>query len=150
MTGTRSYTGTATISPTMTILNVAGGQSAPAPPAAIGIATVGIIAGAVVISILGISTIFAVYYRRSPRQKLVNPVYHDEAVEVRHNPVRAPLERQRSMSYPTEPEIVVQKPTPTAMKNPFAPKSFNTKFMPTTIRLNYDPPPPPPPPMEDV
>ena len=147
MTGTRSYTGTATISPTMTILNVAVGQSTPPD---IGIATVGIIAGAVVIGILGISTIFAIYYRRSPKQKLVNSVYHDQQVEVRLNPVRAPLERQRSMSYPTEPEIVVPKPTPTAMKNPFAPKSINTKFMPTTIRVNYDPPPPPPPPMEDI
>jgi hypothetical protein len=130
----------------MTLLNIAGGQ---ATPAALGIATVGIISGAVVIVILGISTIFAIYYRRSPKQKLVNPVYHDEAVEVRHNPVRAPLERQRSMSYPTEPEIVVPKPTPTAMKNPFAPKGINTKFAPTMIRLNYDLPPPPPP-MEEV
>ena len=145
MTGTRSYTGSATMSPTMTLLNVAVGQ---ATPAALGIATVGIIAGAVVIAVLGISTIFAVYYRRTPKHKLVNPVYHDEAVEVRHNPVRAPLERQRSMTYPVEPEPV-KNAMPPALKNPFAPKSMNIKFVPTMIRTNYDPPPPPPP-MEDV
>jgi hypothetical protein len=130
----------------MTLLNVAGGQ---ATPAALGIATVGIISGAVVIVILGISTICSIYYRRTPAQKLVNPVYHDEAVEVRHNPVRAPLERQRSMSYPTEPEMIVSKPMSSGMKNPFAPKALNTKFVPTMIRLNYDPPPPPPH-MDDV
>jgi hypothetical protein len=134
----------------MTILNVAVGQSSNTTPGAIALATAGIIAGSVVIVILGISTIIAIYCRQTPKQKLMNTVYHDEEVEIRRNPVRAPpLERQRSMTYPTEPEIVVPKPIVNVMKNPFAPKSNTMKFSPTVIRTSYDPPPPPPP-MEDV
>ncbi len=101
MTGTRSYTGTATLTPTMTVLS--GVAAAPSSQESPSVAIVGIAAGASVVGVLGVA--FAVAYsRRSPKQKLVNPVYHDEAVEVRHNPVRAPLERQRSMTYPVEPE----------------------------------------------
>lgn len=147
MTGTRSYTGTATLTPTMTILNAVAAQqvsNSNSPD----IAIVGIAAGASVVGVLGVA--FAVAYsRRSPKQKLVNPVYHDEAVEVRHNPVRAPLERQRSMTYPVEPEAP-KNVMPQGLKNPFAAKPIILKFSPTQIRANYDLPPPPPPPLEDV
>ena len=149
MTGTRSYTGTATITPTMTILNAGAAQQVSNNNNSPSIAIVGIAAGASVVGVLGIAFAIA-YSRRSPKQKLVNPVYHDEAVETRHNPVRAPLERQRSMSYPIEPEVVVLRPTPSAMKNPFAAKPMSMKFTPTQIRTNYELPPPPPPPLEDV
>lgn len=144
MTGTRSYTGTATITPTMTILNAGAVQQDSNSQS---IAIVGIAAGASVIGVLGIAFAIA-YSRRTPRQKLVNPVYHDEAVEVRHNPVRAPLERQRSMTYPTEPEPP-KNVMPQALKNPFAAKPIVMKFIPTQIKTNYDLPPPPPP-MEEV
>lgn len=147
MTGTRSYTGTATLTPTMTILNGVAAQqvsNSNSPD----IAIVGIAAGASVVGVLGVA--FAVAYsRRSPKQKLVNPVYHDEAVEVRHNPVRAPLERQRSMTYPVEPEAP-KNVMHQGLKNPFAAKPMIVKFTPTQIRANYDLPPPPPPPLEDV
>jgi len=75
-------------------------------------------------------------------------VYHDEAVEVRHNPSRAPMERQRSMTYPTELEVP-KNVMPQGLKNPFAAKPMMTKFTPTQIRTNYDLHPPPPP-MEEV
>jgi hypothetical protein len=147
MTGTRSYTGTATLTPTMTILNGVAAQqvsNSNSPD----IAVVGIAAGASVVGVLGVA--FAVAYsRRSPKQKLVNPVYHDEAVEVRHNPVRAPLERQRSMTYPVEPEAP-KNVMPQGLKNPFAAKPIILKFTPTQIRANYELPPPPPPPLEEV
>lgn len=150
MTGTRSYTGTATITPTMTILNagvpqpVSNSNSNSESPS---IAIVGIAAGASVIGVLGLAFAIA-YSRRSPRQKLVNPVYHDQAVEVRHNPVRAPLERQRSMSYPVEPDPP-KNVMPPPLKNPFAAKPIVMKFIPTQIKANYDLPPPPPP-LEEV
>jgi hypothetical protein len=125
----------------MTILNAGAVQQDSNNNNSPNIAIVGIVAGASVIGVLGIAFAIA-YSRRTPRQKLVNPVYHDEAVEVRHNPVRAPLERQRSMTYPTEPE---------PPKNPFAAKPIVMKFIPTQMKTNYDlPPPPPPPPMEEV
>jgi hypothetical protein len=108
-------------------------------------------AGASVVGVLGLA--FAVAYsRRSPKQKLVSPVYHDEAVEVQHNPSRAPLERQRSMTHPIE-QIPPYVPNVTShgTKNPFAAKPMMIKFTPTQIRTNYDaPPPPPPPPAEDI
>jgi hypothetical protein len=106
---------------------------------------VGIASGAAVVGVLGVA--FAVAYsRRSPKQKLTQPVYHDEAIEVKQNPVRVGgLDRQRSMSFPPEPEVVLVPRQP-AMKNPFATKSINLKFAPTQIRTNYDLPPPPPPP----
>lgn len=147
MTGTRSYTGTATLTPTMTILNAVAAQqvsNSNSPD----IAVVGIAAGASVVGVLGVAFAIA-YSRRSPKQKLVNPVYHDEAVEVRHNPVRAPLERQRSMTYPVEPEAP-KNVMPQGLKNPFAAKPMIVKFTPTQIRANYDLPPPPPPPLEEV
>ena len=145
MTGTRSYTGTATGTPTMTILNAVAAQQISNSP---DIAIVGIAAGASVVGVLGVA--FAVAYsRRSPKHKLTNPVYHDEAVEVRHNPVRAPLERQRSMTYPIEPEVP-KNIMPQGLKNPFAAKPMIVKFSPTQIRANYELPPPPPPPLEDV
>ena len=148
MTGTRSYTGTATGTPTMTILNAGAAQQVSNNNNSPNIAIVGIVAGASVVGVLGIA--FAVAYsRRSPKQKLVNPVYHDEAVEVRHNPSRAPLERQRSMTHPTDPEVP-KNIMPQGLKNPFAAKPMFVKFTPTQIRTNYDMPPPPPPPMEDV
>ena len=148
MTGTRSYTGSATGTPTMTILNAVAGQQVSNNNNSPNIALVGIIAGASVVGILGLAFAIA-YSRRSPKQKLTNPVYHDEAVEVRHNPVRAPLERQRSMTYPIEPEAP-KNVMPQALKNPFAAKPMILKFTPTQIRTNYDLPPPPPPPLEDV
>ena len=148
MTGTRSYTGTATLTPTMTILNAGAAAPQTSNNASANIALVGIIAGASVVGILGLAFAIA-YSRRSPKQKLVNPVYHDEAVEVRHNPVRAPLERQRSMTYPVEPEAP-KNVMPQGLKNPFAAKPMMLKFTPTQIRNTYDLPPPPPPPLEDV
>ena len=148
MTGTRSYTGTATLTPTMTILNAGAAAPQTSNNASANIALVGIIAGASVVGILGLAFAIA-YSRRSPKQKLVNPVYHDQAVEVRHNPVRAPLERQRSMTYPVEPEAP-KNVMPQGLKNPFAAKPMILKFSPTQIRSNYDLPPPPPPPLEDI
>lgn len=146
MTGTRSYTGTATLTPTMTVLS--GIAAAPSSQESPSVAIVGIAAGASVVGVLGVA--FAVAYsRRSPKQKLVNPVYHDEAVEVRHNPVRTPLERQRSMTYPVESEAP-KNVMPQGLKNPFAAKPMFVKFTPTQIRNNYELPPPPPPPLEDV
>ena len=146
MTGTRSYTGTATLTPTMTVLS--GVAAAPSSQESPSVAIVGIAAGASVVGVLGVA--FAVAYsRRSPKQKLVNPVYHDEAVEVRHNPVRAPLERQRSMTYPVESEAP-KNVMPQGLKNPFAAKPMIVKFSPTQIRANYELPPPPPPPLEEV
>ena len=149
MTGTRSYTGSATGTSTMTILNAAAAQQVSNNNNAPSVAIVGIVAGASVVGVLGVA--FAVAYsRRSPKQRLTQPVYHDEAVEVRHNPSRAPLERQRSMTYPTEPEVP-KNVLPQGMKNPFAAKPMVVKFTPTQIRTNFElPPPPPPPPMEDV
>jgi hypothetical protein len=109
----------------MTILNAVAAQqvsNSNSPD----IAIVGIAAGASVVGVLGVA--FAVAYsRRSPKQKLVNPVYHDQAVEVRHNPVRAPLERQRSMTYPVEPEAP-KNVMPQGLKNPFAAKPMILKF----------------------
>lgn len=131
----------------MTILNVAAAPQVSNNNSP-NIAIVGIAAGASVVGVLGLA--FAVAYsRRSPKQKLVNPVYHDETVEVRHNPARIPLESQRSMTFPTEPEPP-KNVFPTGMKNPFAAKPMMVKFTPTQIRMNYDLPPPPPPPMEDI
>lgn len=148
MTGTRSYTGSATGTPTMTILNAGAVQQTSNNNNSPDIAIVGIAAGSSVIGVLGVA--FAVAYsRRSPKQKLTNPVYHDEAVEVRHNPVRAPLERQRSMTYPVEPEAPKNQ-MPQGLKNPFAAKPMILKFSPTQIRANYELPPPPPPPLEDI
>jgi hypothetical protein len=132
----------------MTILNAGAAQQISNNNNSPSIAIVGIAAGASVVGVLGVAFAIA-YSRRSPRQRLTQPVYHDEAIEVKNNPVRAPLERQRSMSYPTEPDV--SKPTTAALKNPFAAKPMIVKFTPTQIRANYDlPPPPPPPPMEDV
>jgi hypothetical protein len=136
----------------MTILNAGAAQQVSNDNNSPSIAIVGIAAGASVVGVLGLAFAIA-YSRRSPKQKLVSPVYHDETVETRHNPVRAPLERQRSMSYPTEPEVGIPRPPmPSAIKNPFAAKPMMMKFTPTTIRANYElpPPPPPPPPMEDI
>jgi len=131
----------------MTILTgVAAPQSSSS--ATPSIAIVGIAAGASVVGVLGIAFAIA-FSRRSPKQKLVSPVYHDEPVEIKHNPARAPLERQRSMTYPTEPEVP-KNVMPSGMKNPFAAKPMIVKFTPTQIRTNYDLPPPPPPPLEDV
>jgi hypothetical protein len=133
----------------MTILNAGAAAPQTSNNASANIALVGIIAGCSVVAILGIAFAIALS-RRSPKQRLTQPVYHDEAVEVKHNPVRAPLERQRSMTYPTEPEPP-KNVMPTGLKNPFAAKPIIMKFTPTQIRANYDlPPPPPPPPMEDV
>jgi hypothetical protein len=134
----------------MTILNAGAVQQDSDDNNSPNIAIVGIAAGASVIGVLGIAFAIA-FSRRSPKHKLVNPVYHDEAVEVRHNPTRAPLERQRSMTYPVEHEPP-KNVFPSGMKNPFAAKPIVLKFTPTQIRANYDlpPPPPPPPPMEDV
>jgi len=129
----------------MTILNAAAAQQISNSP---NIAIVGIAAGASVIGVLGLAFAIA-YSRRSPKQLLTQPVYHDETVEVRHNPARVPLERQRSMTYPTEPEPS-KNVFPTGMKNPFAAKPMVVKFTPTQIRTNYDFPPPPPPPQEDI
>jgi hypothetical protein len=148
VTGTRSYTGTATGTPTMTILNAGVAQqvsnsNSDSP----NIAIVGIAAGASVIGILGLAFAIA-FSRRSPRQKLVSPVYHDEPVEVRHNPSHAPMERQRSMTYPVDPDPP-KNVMPSGLKNPFAAKSTNMNFVPTQIRKNYDLPPPPPP-LEEV
>jgi hypothetical protein len=132
----------------MTILNAAAAQQSSNSNSP-NIAIAGIAAGASVVGVLGVAFAIA-YSRRSPKQKLVNPVYHDEAVEVRHNPVRT-MERQRSMTYPVEPEVPAPKNVmPQALKNPFAAKPMIVKFTPTTIRMNYDLPPPPPPPLEDV
>jgi hypothetical protein len=124
----------------MTILNAGAAQQASNSPS---VAIVGISAGAAVVGVLGIAFAIA-YSRRTPKQKLVNPVYHDEAVEIRHNPARTPLERQRSMTYPTEPEPS-KNLMPSGLKNPFAAKPMIVKFTPTQIRTNYDLPPPPPP-----
>jgi hypothetical protein len=133
----------------MTILNAGVAAPQSANTASPNIAIAGIIAGASVVGVLGIAFALA-YSRRTPKQKLVNPVYHDEAVEIRQNPSRVPLERQRSMTYPIEPEVP-KNIMPQALKNPFAAKPMIVKFSPTQIRTNYDlPPPPPPPPMEDV
>jgi hypothetical protein len=132
----------------MTILNAGAAAPQTSNNASANIALVGIIAGASVVGILGLAFAIA-YSRRSPKQKLVNPVYHDEAVEVRHNPVRAPLERQRSMTYPVETEAP-KNVMPQGLKNPFAAKPMILKFSPTQIRSNYDLPPPPPPPLEDI
>jgi hypothetical protein len=129
----------------MTILNVAAAPQVSNNNSP-NIAIVGIAAGASVVGVLGLA--FAVAYsRRSPKQKLVNPVYHDETVEVRHNPARIPLERQRSMTFPTEPDVnTMTRMNVTPVKNPFAPKLINTKFVPTVIHTdpNYFAPPPPP------
>jgi hypothetical protein len=128
----------------MTILNAVAVQQTSSSP---NIAMVGIIAGASVVSVLGI--VFAIAYsRRSPKQRLTQPVYHEEAIEIKHNPTRTPLERQRSMTYPTEPEPP-KNVMPAGLKNPFAAKPMVIKFTPTQIRTNYDIPPPPPP-VEDV
>ena len=148
MTGTRSYTGSATGTPTMTILNAGAAQQVSNNNNSPNIAIVGIAAGASVVGVLGVAFAIA-YSRRSPKQRLTQPVYHDEAIEVKHNPSRAPLERQRSMTYPTEPEVP-KNIMPQGLKNPFAAKPIIMKFTPTQIRTNYDLPPPPPPPMEDV
>jgi hypothetical protein len=132
----------------MTILNAGAAPQSSNNNNSPSIAIVGIAAGASVVGVLGVA--FAVAYsRRSPKQKLMNPVYHDEAVEVRHNPSRAPIERQRSMTYPTEPELP-KNIMPQGLKNPFAAKPMMVKFTPTQIRASYDIPPPPPPPMEGV
>ena len=144
MTGTRSYTGTATGTPTMTILSAGAVQQASNNNNSPSIAIVGIAAGSSVVGVLGIAFAIA-YSRRSPKQRLTQPVFHDEAIQVKHNPSRVPLERQRSMTYPTEPE-----PPKNVIKNPFAAKPMIVKFTPTQIRTNYELPPPPPPPMEDV
>jgi len=130
----------------MTILNVGGAQQASNSESP-SIAIVGIVAGASVVGVLGIAFAIA-YSRRSPKQRLTQTVYHDEAVEIRHNPARAPLERQRSMTYPTEQEPP-KNVMPPPLKNPFAAKPIVMKFTPTQIRTNYDLPPPPPP-LEDV
>jgi hypothetical protein len=124
----------------MTILNAGAAQQTSTNNNSPNIAIAGIIAGSSVLGILGIAFAIALG-RRSPKQRLTQAGYHDEAVEVRHNPVRAPLERQRSMTYPVESD------TP---KNPFAAKPMIMKFIPTQIKANYDLPPPPPPPLEDV
>jgi hypothetical protein len=133
----------------MTILNAGAAAPQSANNASPNIAIAGIIAGSSVVGILGIAFAIA-FSRRSPKQRLTQPVYHDEAVEVKHNPTRAPLERQRSMTYPVEHEPT-KNVFPSGMKNPFSAKPMVVKFTPTQIRANYDlPPPPPPPPMEDV
>jgi hypothetical protein len=134
----------------MTILNAGAPQQTSNNNNSPSIAIVGIAAGASVVGVLGVAFAIA-YSRRSPKQKLVSPVYHDETVEIKHNPAHAPLERQRSMTYPTEPELP-KNFMPQGMKNPFAAKPMIVKFNPTQIRTNYDLPPPPPPlpPLEDV
>jgi hypothetical protein len=132
----------------MTILNVGAAQASNNNNNSPSIAIVGIAASASVVGVLGIAFAIA-YSRRSPKQRLTQTVYHDEAVEIRHNPSRAPLERQRSMTYPTEPDPP-KNVFPPGMKNPFAAKPMVVKFTPTQIRTNYDLPPPPPPPMDDV
>jgi hypothetical protein len=127
----------------MTILNAGAAapqsSSNPAPSVAI----VGIAAGASVVGVLGVAFAIA-YSRRTPKHKLVNPVYHDETVEIKNNPART-FERQRSMSFPPEPEVVVPRMLSNGIKNPFAAKTTSMKFAPTVIRTSYDLPPPPPP-----
>jgi len=132
----------------MTILNAGAAQTSNNNNSSPSIAIVGIAAGASVVGVLGIAFAIA-FSRRSPKQKLVSPVYHDEAVEIKHNPSRTPLERQRSMTYPSETDPS-KNVMPSGLKNPFAAKPMSVKFTPTQIRTDYLPPPPPPPPMEDV
>jgi hypothetical protein len=104
------------------------------------IAIAGIVSGAVVIGILGVA--FAITMnRRSPKNRLTHTVVESEDVAEVKNPIRV-IERQRSMTYPTEQEV--QKPPPNVMKNPFAARAMSSKFSPTLIRMSDYPPPPPP------
>ena len=117
------------------------------------IAIAGIAAGAAVVGVLGIAFAIA-YSRRSPKQNLTRSVLHDEVPDVKQNPIRVsqPFERQRSMSYPQEPDVNTMTrmnfPVPTinntAVKNPFAAKTSSLRFSPTMIRTSLPPPPPPP------
>lgn len=130
----------------MTILSVAAAPSS-SNNSSPNIAIAGIAAGAAVVGVLGVA--FAVAYsRRSPRQTLTRSVLHDDAPEVKQNPIRV-LERQRSMSFPVEPDTMTRMnfaiPTinNTAQKNPFAAKTMSPKFLPAILRSGDYPPPPP-------
>jgi hypothetical protein len=132
----------------MTILSIGGAQTSNNNNSP-NIAIVGISAGAAVVGVLGIAFAIA-FSRRSPKHHLTRSVLHEDIPEVKVNPIRAPqpiMERQRSMTYPIETET--SSLPPPVLKNPFMARPMSMKFMPTTIRTNYDIPPPPPP-MEDV
>jgi hypothetical protein len=134
----------------MTILNAGAVQQVSNNNNSPSIAIVGIAAGASVVGVLGVAFAIA-YSRRTPKQRLTQPVYNDEAIDVKHNPARVPLERQRSMTHPIE-QTPPYSPAvmPQGIKNPFAAKPMIVKFTPTQIRTNYDLPPPPPPPLDDI
>jgi len=152
MTGTRSYTPSATISSTMTILNAQAVQTSQSAPSS-SIATVGIISGAAVASIFGI-VLLAFILRRPIRTPATRVIFNEE-VPVVKNPS---FERDRSMSYPPTPEFdSMGRSYPTinntAQKNPFAPKGTSVRFNPIPVRnamtsFNIPAPPPPPPPLD--
>jgi len=77
-------------------------------------------------------------------------VLHDDAPDVKQNPIRV-IERQRSMSFPVEPDTMTRMNftippiNNTAQKNPFAAKTTSSKFSPMLIRTTPDYLPPPPP-----
>jgi len=135
----------------MTILNAAAPQqiSSTTSPS---IAIAGIAAGAAVVGVLGVAFAIA-YSRRSPKQTLTRSVLHDELPDVKQNPIRVsqPFERQRSMTFPPEPDantmtrmnLTVPTINNTAVKNPFAAKTTPIRFSPTMIRTSLPPPPPP-------
>ena len=150
MTGTRSYTPSATITPTMTILTGQAPQNSQSAPST-SIAIAGIVSGAAVVGILGIAAMLLIV-RRPSRSPATPPMFHEE-IPVVKNPS---FERDRSMSYPPTPEFdSMGRPYPTinntAQKNPFAAKGTSVRFTAIPVRntmTSFNLPPPPPPPLD--
>jgi hypothetical protein len=135
MTGTRSYTGSATISPTMTILNAQAAQNSQSAPSNT-VAIAGIVSGAAVVGILGIVAMLLII-RRPPRSPATPLMFHDDI----------PVVKNPSLAYPPTPEFDSMGRTH-PQKNPFAAKGISVKFNPIPVRntmTSFNLPPPPPP-----